>query len=134
VQTDQRDAIKQQLTDNDLPILDNIPLVTMRMQKIKDQLVNEIRQDSTSQIRSWILNHEFRTTYRDTLIGSEEIIEGEWTPELKSGDPVEISISDNLAEDAKVGVGDAIVFNVQGVLMETTVGSIRKVDWGTNSA
>jgi putative ABC transport system permease protein len=130
VQTDQRDAIKQQLTDNDLPILDNIPLVTMRMQKIKDQLVNEIRQDSTSQIRSWILNHEFRTTYRDTLIGSEEIIEGEWTPELKSGDPVEISISDNLAEDAKVGVGDAIVFNVQGVLMETTVGSIRKVDWG----
>jgi putative ABC transport system permease protein len=130
VQTDQRDAVEQQLTENDLPTLDNIPLVTMRMQKIKDQLVNEIRQDSTSQIRSWILNHEFRTTYRDTLIDSEEIIEGEWIPELKSGDPIEISISDNLAEDAKVGVGDAIVFNVQGVLMKTTVGSIRKVDWG----
>ncbi len=26
-------------------------------------------------------------------------------------------------------VGDPIIFNVQGVLMETTVGSIRKVDW-----
>ncbi|MFT6096472.1 MAG: putative ABC transport system permease protein [Nonlabens sp.] len=130
VQTDQRDAFKKQLTSNDLPILDNIPLVTMRMHKLKDQLVNEIRQDSTSQIRGWILNHEFRTTYRNVLIDSEEVIEGEWVPELKSGDPVEISISDNLAADAKVGVGDAIVFNVQGVLMETIVGSIRKVDWG----
>jgi putative ABC transport system permease protein len=130
VQTDQRDAIEQQLIENDLPTLDNISLVTMRMQKIKDQQVNEIRQDSTSQIRGWILNHEFRTTYRDTLIDSEEIIEGKWIPELESGDPVKISISDNLAEDAKLGVGDAVVFNVQGVLMETTVGSIRKVDWG----
>jgi len=35
-----------------------------------------------------------------------------------------------LAKDAKIGLGDAVVFNVQGVLMETTVGSIRKVDWG----
>ena len=35
-----------------------------------------------------------------------------------------------MAADAKVEVGDKIVFNVQGVLMETTVGSIRQVDWG----
>ena len=41
-----------------------------------------------------------------------------------------ISISDNIAEDAKVTVGDDIVFNVQGVLMKTKVGSIRTVDWG----
>ena len=61
---------------------------------------------------------------------SEEIIAGQWMSELKKGDPVVISISDNLADDAKVVVGDAIVFNIQGVLMETTVGSIRKVDWG----
>jgi putative ABC transport system permease protein len=130
VQTDQRGAVEKQLTSNDLPTLDNIPLVTMRMHRLKDQLINEIRQDSTSQIRSWILNHEFRTTYRNVLIDSEEIMEGEWVPELKSGDPIEISISDNLASDAKLGLGDTIVFNVQGVLMETTVGSIRKVDWG----
>jgi putative ABC transport system permease protein len=130
VQTDQRDAVEQLLVSNGLTVLNNIPLVTMRMHQLKGQLINEIRQDSTREVRGWILNHEFRTTYRDTLIASEEIIEGEWMPELKYGDPVEISISDNLASDAKVGIGDTIVFNVQGVLMETTVGSIRKVDWG----
>jgi putative ABC transport system permease protein len=130
VQSEQREAVAKRITANSLPILDNIPLVTMRMHKIKDQLVNDLRQDTTRQVRGWILNHEFRTTYRDTLIASEELLDGEWTPNALPGEIVTISISDNLAADAKVSVGDTIVFNVQGVLMETKVGSIRKVDWG----
>ncbi|AVI51966.1 hypothetical protein C5O00_12705 [Pukyongia salina] len=130
VQAAQRDAVVAQLEKNDLPVMDNIPLVTMRMHSIKGKLVNELQQDSTRQVREWILHHEFRTTYRDSLIDSEELIEGEWTPELNTEDPVVISISDNLAQDARVTIGDTIVFNVQGVLMETTVGSIRQVDWG----
>ncbi|MDN3493616.1 ABC transporter permease [Winogradskyella bathintestinalis] len=130
VQSEQRQALKETIEAKGLSVLDNIPLVTMRMHRLNDQLVNDLRQDSTSQVRRWVLNHEFRTTYRDSLIGSEEIQDGEWVPQLQPGDPVVISISDNLADSAKLGVGDTVVFNVQGVLMETTVGSIRKVDWG----
>ncbi|WP_400081439.1 ABC transporter permease [Winogradskyella sp. R77965] len=130
VQSEQRDKVENLIKTKDLPILDNIPLVTMRMHRIKDRLVNDLLQDTTRQVHGWLLNHEFRTTYRNELIASEELMEGEWTPEVKPGEPIVISISDNLAEDAKVGVGDPIVFNVQGVLMETKVGSIRKVDWG----
>ena len=129
VQSSQRDAVEKLLKTKDLPILDNIPLVTMRMHGIKGQLVNDIQQDTARQVHRWLLNHEFRTTYRDNLISSEELLEGEWTPRIKSGEPVVISISDNIAEDAKVEVGDKITFNVQGVLMETEIGSIRKVDW-----
>ncbi|TYB76480.1 ABC transporter permease [Bizionia myxarmorum] len=129
VQPDQRDALAKNLISKNLPVLNNIPLVTMRMHSIKGNLVNVLRQDSTRQVKGWLLNHEFRTTYRDSLTASEEILEGEWIPRLKSSDPVIISISDNLAADANLTVGDAVVFNVQGVLMETTVGSIRKVDW-----
>ena len=129
VQPQQTDAVSKSIADNNLPILNNIPMVTMRMQNINGKPVNELRQDSTRQVRSWILNHEFRTTYRDALTDSEELTEGKWVPRLNSGDPVIISISDNLAADAKLEVGDPVVFNIQGVLMETTVGSIRKVDW-----
>ena len=129
VQSEQRATIEQTIKAKGLPVLDNIPLVTMRIHSLKGKLVNDLRQDSTRQVRGWLLNHEFRTTYRNTLIDSEEVIEGSWIPELKSEDSVVISISDNLAADAKLNVGDAIVFNVQGVLMQTTVGSIRKVDW-----
>ncbi len=130
VQSDQLEEIVKTYEANDLKVLDNISLVTMRMHSIKGKLVNALRKDTTSQVRAWLLNHEFRTTYRDVLIPTEEIIEGEWISTKKPGAPIQISISDNLAADAKVTVGDPIVFNVQGVLMETTVASIRKVDWG----
>ena len=130
IQTEQRQELQQLIESKELKVLDNIPLVTMRMHSINGELVNALRQDSTKQTKRWILNHEFRASYRDSLIDSEELLEGKWIPELKANDPVVVSISDNLAADARVGVGDPIVFNVQGVLMETTVGSIRKVDWG----
>ncbi|WP_340199314.1 ABC transporter permease [Ascidiimonas sp. W6] len=129
VQNDQRMDIEKTFEANNLTIIDNIPLVTMRIHSIKGELANTIRKDSTKQVKEWILNHEFRTTYRDTLIESEELIEGKWIPVKKPEETIQISISDNLARDADLAVGDTVVFNVQGVLMETTVGSIRKVDW-----
>lgn len=130
VQPEQGVAISKTITDNNLEVINNIPLVTMRIHSVKGLVSNVAEQDSTVHIRRWVYNHEFRTTYRDSLIASEEILEGEWTPKVASGDVIPISISHNLAEDAQVKVGDPIVFNVQGVLMETVVGSIRMVDWG----
>lgn len=129
VQPDQVGEVVNTFKANGLQVLNNIPLVTMRMHSIKNELVNNLRTDSTAQIRGWVLNHEFRTTYRNNLIDSEEIVKGEWVPLQKPGEIVQISISENLAEDANVTIGDSIVFNVQGVLMPTVVKSIRKVDW-----
>jgi putative ABC transport system permease protein len=129
VQPDQLSDVVNTFKTNNLPVIDNIPLVTMRMHSINNKMVNTLRTDTTTQIRGWILNHEFRTTYRDSLIASEELMEGEWTPSQTAEELIKISISDNLASDALLSVGDPVVFNVQGVLMETVVGSVRKVDW-----
>jgi len=129
VQTGQREAVANSMTPKGLSVIDNISIITMRMHSINGKLANDIRKDSSSKVNEWVLNHEFRTTYRDALIASEELTEGTWIPEIASGDPIMISISDDLAQNARVEVGDQIIFNVQGVLMETTVGSIRKVDW-----
>ena len=130
VQRDQVEDVVRIFETNNVRPIDNISLVTMRMHRIKGKLVNTLRNDSTSKVRGWLLNHEFRATYRDSLIASEQILMGAWTSSQAPEDPIQISISDNLASDAQVTVGDPIVFNVQGMLMETTVGSIRKVDWG----
>lgn len=130
VQPKQTEAIEKTIADNQMEIIDHIPLVTMRIHSRNGVEAMEAEQDSTLRIRRWVYNHEFRTTYRDHLIASEELLEGEWTPEVNPGDVIPISISENVAESAKVTVGDKIVFNVQGVLMETVVGSIRMVDWG----
>ena len=130
VQTEQKEAVINTVLPKGLEVIDNIPIVTMRMHRIKDKLVNTIRKDTTSTMNQWILNHEFRVTYRDSLLASEELVEGTWTGAIGQGAPILVSISDNIARDADLIVGDEVVFNVQGVLMETTIGSIRKVDWG----
>ena len=130
VQTKQKEAVIHTLTPKGLEVIDNIPIVTMRLHQIKDELVNTIRKDTTSTLKKWILSHEFRVTYRNHLLDSEELLEGTWTGEIGQGAPILISISDNFASDAALEIGDQLIFNVQGVLMNTTIGSIRKVDWG----
>lgn len=130
VQTEQKEAIAKTITGNNLPVLDDIPIVTMRVQSLAGIPVNAIRKDTASSVNGWILDHEFRVTYRDSLIASEILEQGKWTTEVEKSDLVPISISDNFAKDANVKVGDKISFNVQGVLLNTVVGSIRTVDWG----
>jgi putative ABC transport system permease protein len=130
VQSDQKEAVVNTVLPKGLDIIDNIPIVTMRMHQIKERLVNDIRKDTSSRMNRWILNHEFRVTYRDSLLPSEELLGGTWIKEVEQGEPILVSISDNIARDADLLIGDKVVFNVQGVLMETAIGSIRKVDWG----
>lgn len=129
VQSDQVSAISKTITDSGLPVIDQIPIVTMRVEKLNGKHVEEIRKDTTSQVGRWILNHEFRVTYRDTLIGSEKIIEGSWRGTASSNSDIPISVSSDFARMARVSVGDPVAFNVQGRIMDTRVQSIREVDW-----
>lgn len=130
VQAGQQQAVAETTRAQGLPVMENIPIVTMRLEKIKDRTVNEIREDTTSTVSQWILSHEFRVTYRDSLIESEQLKAGQWVSAYNGEVPVPVSLSDNVARDAQVTVGDRLLFNVQGVLMETEVASIREVDWG----
>lgn len=129
VQTGQESDVAKTIEGNGSRVINDIPIVTMRVQSIKERSVNEIREDTLSDINSWVLNHEFRVTYRDSLTNSEVLSAGEWISEVETTDLIPISISDNFAEDAVVDVGDPLSFNVQGVIMNTEVASIRTVDW-----
>jgi putative ABC transport system permease protein len=75
---------------------------------------------------SWALRREYRSTYRDSLVRSEKLAAGRWwTP----GGETQISVESDLAAELGVGVGDEIVWDVQGVELKTTVASLRDVDW-----
>lgn len=130
VQTEQQEAVAGAITPKGLPLIDNIPIVTMRVHSIKGRLVNDIRNDTTSNVGRWVLGHEFRVTYRDSMIDSETITEGEWIGTAGDTDPIPVSVAENFAFDAKVQTGDEVTFNVQGVLVDTRIASIREVDWG----
>ncbi len=129
VQSGQKEAVVNAFQQKNLEILDNVPIVTMRLANIKNVSVNAIRLDTTTTVRRWVLNHEFRATYRDTLTPTERVVSGTFTSQLPPLGLVPISLSDNVARDAQVIVGDTLDFNVQGVIMKTVVGSIREIDW-----
>lgn len=129
VQTEQRDAAVASISESGLPVLNNIPIITMRVQQIKDRPVRELILDTTTTMNKWILHHEFRVTYRDELVSSETSQEGDWPSELESEGLIPISLAQNVAQGAELSLGDKLIFNVQGVLMETFVANIRTVDW-----
>ncbi|MBR9853326.1 MAG: FtsX-like permease family protein [Algicola sp.] len=129
IQSGQVNAVSKTIKGSGLPVIDQIPIVTMRVEKLNGQHVEDIRKDTTSQVGRWILNHEFRVTYRDSLIGSEKIIEGSWVHQTNSDSDIPISVSNDFARMARVAIGDPVSFNVQGRIMNTQVQSIREVDW-----
>ncbi|MEL6304264.1 MAG: FtsX-like permease family protein [Bacteroidota bacterium] len=129
VQTEEKVAAAESIEASGLAVLNNIPIVTMRMHKIKERLVRELILDSTATQNRWVLFHEFRVTYRDSLVASERTVDGSWPIEAEQNSLVPISMSANVAEDAQVKVGDTLVFNIQGVLTETRVAHLREVDW-----
>ncbi len=130
IQTNQKEEVAKSIKPFGLPVLANIPIVTMRIERIKGKTVNHLRLDTTATVKKWILNHEFRATFRADMIGSEKLASGVWKNEIPEDGAIPISLSDNVARDADVVVGDTLLFNVQSVLMKTYVASIRNVDWG----
>ncbi len=128
IQPYQKDGVVELVQDFDLPVQQLVPIVTMRIKSVRDSTVTQIEEDTTSNIRGWAINREYRVTYRDNIIASETIVDGTLQP-LTEDDSVFISVSDNLQEALRLKLGDPIVWDVQGFDVKTYVGSVRKIDW-----
>lgn len=129
IQPEQKAGVKVVADNFDLPVIQEVPIVTMKLSEINGIDKAERMRDTTSEVRRWVYNREYRTTYRDTLIDTEEIISGEWHGSVGDDGVVYVSLADGIAEDMKAEVGNKMIFNVQGVPIEATVGSIRKINW-----
>lgn len=128
IQTSQKDEIAEITESFDFPVMQQVPIVTMRLAELKGRSRDELIADTTAEVRSWTLNREYRVTFRDSLIDTEELTEGKWYG--KAGDTVFISVEEGFGrESLKVDIGDEVVFDVQGVPVKTVVGSFRKVDF-----
>jgi putative ABC transport system permease protein len=128
IQTAQKEGVKQLTLAQGLPVKDMVPIINMRLEKINSTTIETIRNDSTNPIQPWVFNREYRVTFRDSLINSEKITKGKWTGKSDSS-LIYVSIEDGYGTRNKIQIGDTMTFNVQGTLMETIVGSYRKVDW-----
>ncbi len=129
IQGYQKDEIADYTVKSELPIIQQVPVVAMRMQTINQITQKEALQDTTIEYRNFLFNREFRVTYRDTLINSEELSEGELSQYNSPGDTIFISMDEGFAKSQHFEIGDEIIWNVQGVPVRTYLGSYRVIDW-----
>lgn len=143
IQSNQTQAVNQLTKKNNLPLMSQVPVITMRLEAINgktasqlaaaDSLRGKSKNEDDNGKRgalSRALKSEMRATYEEKLTDAETVTAGTWTGRLKSpADTVYISLEERYADQIGVKVGDKMLYNVQGMMIPTVVGSLRKVNW-----
>ncbi|HTO72769.1 MAG TPA: FtsX-like permease family protein, partial [Gemmatimonadales bacterium] len=148
IQPDQLDGLESLLREQKISYRGAVPIVPMRIAALKGKPVAQLLGDTTSREAGdgdrpgrWALRREFRSTYRDTVVASEKVLSGKWWDQLKLDkiafrglgfgptDTVPISMEVDVAGELGVSVGDAIVWDVQGLQVVSRIVSLRTVDW-----
>jgi len=132
IQTEQQRGVEQLLAHERLPLLQRVPIVTMRLAAINGRTVGELRKDTAGGkgIPPWALTREYRVTYRDTLSRTEKLVAGTPPRPATAGALPRVSVDANYFERVHLKLGDTLSFNVQGAPLDVVVGGSREVDWG----
>lgn len=132
IQPDQLGAVLEQLEASGLPRTAVTPIVPMRIASVKGRPVSQLLADrsraESEPSNAWAFRREYRSTYRDSIVGSERIVQGRWW-EKGGQSSGQISVEQDLARELGLKLGDEIVWDVQGVSVPSRVVSIREVDW-----
>lgn len=130
IQSAQKEKVIALAHQYNLPVNGTVPIVNMRLESINNITGETLEKDSTSKMQRWIFSREYRVTFRDSLTASEKINDGKWVGSVNGqAGAVYISLEDRFAKRNMIKVGDTMVFNVQGSIISTIVGSLRTVDW-----
>ncbi len=132
IQDDQRAGVEQVLREGGYPMISMTPIVTMRIAKVGGRDLGEHARTAGQSSGNWALRREYRSTFRDTTVTTEKLVEGTWFGAHTAADTLhEVSLDRDLAtEQLKVKLGDVIEWDVQGVRVATRVTSFREIDWG----
>lgn len=149
VYPDQKAGVVEVMESMKLPLLQDVSIVNMKLAAIKGTPVEEVPRwrgrprskggrgpgpDGDGRrlgVPRWVLERQYRSTYRDHLEDSEELVAGELHGPFTGGidDVIPVSVEEKIAEDLGVTLGDELAWDVQGMPIRTRVSSLRKVDW-----
>ena len=134
IQPDQVTGVDTLLRARGLDPTPAVPIVPMRILSVGGRTVQAFARDTVEvegRPAGWALRREYRSTYRDSVVGSERVVAGSWwgSGTDSAGAPVSISMEVGLAEELGVSIGDSITWDVQGVPVPSRITSLREVDW-----
>ncbi|UKT62609.1 ABC transporter permease [Pedobacter mucosus] len=123
IQNTQKKGIVDLTKSFNLPLMNQVPVITMRIEEINGKKANA----DTNNRRAY--RNEIRATYQDTLTDAEKITAGKWIGKVSANQVVSISLDQRYADQIHVRLNDKILFNVQGMMIPTVVGSFREINW-----
>jgi len=132
VQEDQGDGVQEIVRQSGYQVVQATPIVTMRVKTVAGRTVAQMLSDTTRRGGAWAFRREYRSTYRDSIQGSETLVAGRWfgeTPVPDSAPSAEVSLEQDVAKELRVKLGDVVTWDVQGVEVPTRVTSFRDVNW-----
>ncbi|MBE7178337.1 MAG: ABC transporter permease, partial [Mucilaginibacter polytrichastri] len=129
IQASQREELLSLTKKERLPVIQDVPVVTMSLESVNGHTAADAKKDSTLGFKEGMFRREFRVTYRDTLTSTEKITSGKFGTENSKSDTPMVSLEEGYAGRNNLKLGDRLDFNVQGVPMTVKIGSLRSVDW-----
>lgn len=128
IQPDQGEAFQRQLQQAGVEGYDWFPMIRGRLVAVNGKPVQA--QDYTDERAQRLVEREFNLSHSAQPPAHNPIVAGRWTAEDRDG----ISMEDGIAKTLGLKLGDTLRFDIAGLQHETTITSLRKVDWGSMRA
>jgi putative ABC transport system permease protein len=127
IQPDQWPGVRDLLRRAGATRIDSVPVVPSRLTAIDGVSVDDLTaRRPKDRNRRWLLTREQRLTYLRQLPADNVIVAGAlWSDPTRA----EVSVEESFAEDLKLHLGSVLRFDIEGVPIDLTVTSIRKVNW-----
>ncbi len=129
IEADQKKEMESIAQSFDMPVIQHVPVVTMELTGWQGRTKKDWLQDTTRTASRWAVNREARVSYREEMSPDDKLLEGVYTGVHNGSDSIMISLSERYANGLDVAIGDELVWNVQGAMIKTYVGSIRKINF-----
>lgn len=129
VQPDQQQPLMTIFKKHGADEITTAPMVTTRIQMLNGKPVTEGVERNAAR-RGWedsIRTREYLVSFRPELLDSEHVVAGRFwkgTPPQQ-----EVSATEEWARRIGADVGDRLTMDVQGLPLEATITSLRKVEW-----
>jgi putative ABC transport system permease protein len=124
IQSDQRDALTQDLVTAGLGKPDLYPMVRGRLIEINNHAVmpSDYSKDNTRRL----VDREFNLSYTMELPGGNQVVAGNW---FKQDEP-QISVETGIAKTLGLKLGDRLTFEIAGETVSAAITSLRSLEWG----
>jgi putative ABC transport system permease protein len=128
VMPEQSESFQQTLMQAGIKNYDWYPMIRGRLVAINNTSVN--LENFADERAKRMLDREFNLSNSASLPAYNIVTAGAWMSEETGG----VSIEESVAKTLNLALGDKLRFDVGGMMIDSKVSSVRKVDWGSMRA